>query len=102
MKRILIAFVCAVLAAAPAAAQDWRDALTAADKALAERKVDDAAKHYRQALDAGAEGRERVRAFHGLASAALSGNDFASAEKAIEAARALIVEKFGADDIAMA
>ena len=102
MRRVLIALLCLVAWAAPAAAQEWRDALAGADKALAESKLGEAAKLYRRALDGGAEGRERVRAWHGLAAAAIAGNDFAGAEKAIEEARAFIAEKFGADDIAMA
>jgi tetratricopeptide (TPR) repeat protein len=102
MKFSALALACVLALAAPAVAQEWRDALAAADKAFAERKLDDATKLYRQALDGGAEGRDRVRAWHGIASAALSGNDFAAAESAIESARAFIAEKFGADDLAMA
>src|SRR5581483_12381418 len=102
MKFSALVLACVLALAAPAVAQEWRDALAAADKAFAERNLDDATTLYRQALDGGAEGRDRVRAWHGIASAALSGNDFATAESAIESARAFIAEKFGADDLAMA
>ncbi|HEY7609295.1 MAG TPA: hypothetical protein VIF14_08700 [Alphaproteobacteria bacterium] len=105
MKRIALALAClfALAAlAAPAAAQEWRDALLGGEKALAGQKTEEALRLFRRALEAGAEGRERVRALHGLASAAMRGGDFAAAEKAIEEARAYIAEKFGADDIAMA
>lgn len=102
MKRILFAIVCAFALAAPAAAQGWRETLAAADKAQAEEKTADAIRLYREALAGGAEGRERVRAWHGLAGAAMRAGDYATVERAIEEARAFIVEKFGADDIAMA
>jgi len=102
MTRIAVALLCLIFVAAPAATQGWREALAGAEKAFAEQKTEEAIRLYRQALESGAEGRERVRAWHGLASGAIRGNDFAGAEKAIEEARAYIVEKFGADDIAMA
>jgi tetratricopeptide (TPR) repeat protein len=102
MRRAALALACLLAFAAPAAAQEWRDALAGGEKALAEQKADEALKLFRRALEAGAEGRERVRALHGLASAAMRGGDFAAAENAIEQARAYITEKFGADDIAMA
>lgn len=102
MKRILASLLCILALAAPAAAQSWRESLAAAEKALAEQKNADAIRLYGEALAGGAEGRERVRAWHGLAGAAMRGGDFAAAEKAIEEARAFIVEKFGADDLAMA
>jgi tetratricopeptide (TPR) repeat protein len=101
MKRFVLALLLFVLSA-PAAAQGWRDALAGAEKALAEKKTADAIRLYREALQGGAEGRERVRAWHGLADAAMRAGDFAAAETAIEQARAFIVEKFGADDLAMA
>lgn len=88
--------------AAPAAAEDWRESLAAADKALAGQKTADAIRLYRAALAGGAEGRARVRAWHGLAGAAMRAGDYAAAEKAIEESRAFIAEKFGADDLAMA
>jgi tetratricopeptide (TPR) repeat protein len=102
MKRIAFALACLLALAAPAAAQEWRDALAGGEKALAAEKIDDAIRLFRQALAGGAEGRERVRAWHGLAGAAIRAQDFASAETAIEQARMYITEKFGADDIAMA
>ena len=102
MQRVFLALVCLFALAAPAAAQEWRDALAGGEKALADQKPEEALKLFRRALDGGAEGRERVRAWHGIASAAVRGGDFATAEKAIEEARAYISEKFGADDIAMA
>ncbi len=102
MKRFFPALLCLFVLAAPAAAQGWRESLAGAEKALAEQKNADAIRLYREALAGGAEGRERVRAWHGLAGAAMRTGDFAAAEKAIEEARAYIVEKFGADDIAMA
>lgn len=97
---ILLAMLCTV--AAPAAAEDWRESLAAADKALAGQKTADAIRLYRAALAGGAEGRARVRAWHGLAGAAMRAGDYAAAEKAIEESRAFIAEKFGADDLAMA
>ncbi len=102
MKRFAFALSCMLAFAVPAAAQEWREALTGAEKALAEQKTGEAIKLFRQALDGGAEGRERVRAWHGLAGAAMQANDFAAAEKAIEDARAYIAERFGAEDLAMA
>ncbi len=102
MKRFFPVLLCLFVLAAPAAAQGWRESLAGAEKALAEQKNADAIRLYREALAGGAEGRERVRAWHGLAGAAMRTGDFAAAEKAIEEARAYIVEKFGADDIAMA
>ena len=102
MKRFVFFLLFAFALAAPAAAQGWRESLAAADKALAERKAADAIRLYREALAGGAEGRERVRAWHGLADAAMRAGDFASAEKAIEESRAFITEKYGADDLAMA
>jgi hypothetical protein len=101
MTRVL-AFLFLLLVAAPVAAQDWRAALAAGEKALAEQKAGEAAAQFRQALAQGAEGRERVRAFHGLAGALLQTGDLAGAEKAIAEARAFITATFGADDIAMA
>jgi tetratricopeptide (TPR) repeat protein len=101
MKRLALALFSFLVLALPAAAQDWRDALAAAEKALAEQKTADAIRLFRQAL-AGAELRDRVRAFHGLAGAEIRAGDLAAAEKTIEEARAFIIEKFGADDIAMA
>jgi hypothetical protein len=102
MPRLLLALVCVLIALAPAAAQEWRDALAAGEKALAEQKAADAAAQFRRALDAGAEGRERVRAWHGLVGALIQGGDLAGAETAVEEARAYIVKTFGADDIALA
>jgi len=104
MKRIVVVLSClfAFVLAAPTAAQEWRDALAGAERALAEQKTADAIRLFRQALAGGAEGRERVRAYHGLAGAAIRVGDLGAAETAIEEARAFIVEKFGADDIAMA
>lgn len=99
---ILLALLCILALATPAAGQGWREALAGAEKALAEQKTADAIRLYREALAGGAEGRERVRAWHGLAGAAMRAGDFATAEKAIEEARAFIAEKFGADDLAMA
>ncbi|MBL8664966.1 MAG: hypothetical protein JNM29_19190 [Candidatus Odyssella sp.] len=102
----LVGFACVLLSllalAAPVAAQNWRDSLAGAEKALAEQKTADAIRLFRAALEGGAEGRERIRAWHGLAGAAMAGGDYAAAEKAIEEAGAFIAEKFGADDIAMA
>src|SRR5690349_18436566 len=100
--RIVFATLCALALAAPVAAQGWRDSLAGAERALAEQKTADAIRLFRDALAAGAEGRERVRAWHGLAGAAMQAGDFAAAEKAIEEARAFIAEKFGPDDLAMA
>jgi len=102
MKRFALAFLCLLLAAAPAAAQDWRASLGAGEKALAEQKAGEAAKLFREALERGAESRERVRAFHGLVAALMQTGDLAGAEKAVEEARAFIAATFGADDIAMA
>ncbi len=102
MNRIVFALFCFIAAAAPTAAQEWREALAGAESALAAQKTAEAIKLFRQALVGGAEGRERVRAWHGLASAAIRANDFAGAETAIEEARAYIAGKFGADDLAMA
>jgi tetratricopeptide (TPR) repeat protein len=101
MKRIIATLLCVFALASPAAGQEWRDALAAAETALAEHKTADAIRLFRQAL-AGAEGRDRVRAYHGLAGAEIRAGDLAAAEKMIEEARAFIAEKFGADDIAMA
>ena len=102
MKRFAFAFLCLFLAASPAAAQDWRAALGAGEKALAEQKAGEAAKLFREALAGGAEGRERVRAFHGLAAALMQAGDLAGAEKEVDEARAFIAANFGADDLAMA
>lgn len=102
MKRIAFTLLCVLAFAAPAPAQEWRAALADAEKAMAEQKLEEAVKLFRQSLDRGAAGRERVRAYHGLASASIRGGDFAGAEKAIEEARAYIAETLGADDIAMA
>lgn len=102
MKRFVLALCCLLGVAAPAAAQEWREALSGAEKALAEHKSEDALRLFRRALETGAQGRERVRALHGLASAAMRGGDLAGAEKAVDEARALIAEEFGPDDIAMA
>jgi tetratricopeptide (TPR) repeat protein len=102
MKRFILVLFWLLALAAPAAGQGWRESLAGAEKALAEQKNADAIRLYREALAAGAEGRERVHAWHGLAGAAMRVGDFAAAEKAIEEARAFIVEKFGADDLAMA
>jgi hypothetical protein len=102
MKRVALALLFLFALAAPVAAQEWRGALAAGEKALADQKTEDAIRLFRQALAGGAEGRERVRAWHGLAGAAMRADDLAVAEKAIDEARAFIVEKFGADDIAMA
>jgi tetratricopeptide (TPR) repeat protein len=102
MKRFVVFLFFALALAAPAAAQGWRESLAGAEKALAEQKNADAIRLYREALASGAEGRERVGAWHGLAGAAMRTGDFAAAETAIEEARAFIVEKFGADDLAMA
>lgn len=100
--RFAFTLLCLFSLAAPAAAQGWRESLIGAERALAEQKNADAIRLYREALDGGAEGRERVRAWHGLAGAAMRTGDFAAAEKAIDESRAYIVAKFGADDIAMA
>lgn len=102
MNRIAFALVCVLALAAPAAAQEWRAALVDAEKALAEQRIDEAKTLFRRALEGGAEGRERVRAVHGLAWAAVRSNDLAGAETLVEEARAYIAGKFGADDLAMA
>jgi hypothetical protein len=102
MQRFAFALLGLFALAAPASAQDWRAALAGAEKALAEQKVAEAITLFRQALAGGAAGRERVRAFHGLAWAAVRGNDLAGAERIVEEARAFIARQFGADDIAMA
>jgi len=105
MLRTFLALgaLCAsLLATAPAKAEAWRDAIAAGEKALAERKAPEAAVQFRRAIEAGAEGRLRVRAFHGLAGALIQAGDFAEAEKAVEAARAFIVATWGTEDLAMA
>jgi len=102
MKFRALCLLSLILIAASAQAQAWREPLAAAEKALAERQAPRAADLFRQALAAGAEGRERVRAFHGLAGALMQTGDFAGAEKAVEEARLFIVASFGGDDIAMA
>ena len=102
MKRFVFFLLFAFAFATPASAQGWRETLVAADKALAEQKTADAIRLYREVLAGGAEGRDRVRAWHGLASAAYVAGDFRTAEAVVEEARAYIADKFGGDDIAMA
>ncbi|MCW5772509.1 MAG: hypothetical protein KIT16_12785 [Rhodospirillaceae bacterium] len=101
-RALRCAALALVLLAHPAAAQSWRDDLAAGERALAERKLDDAAALFRKALDGGAEGRSRVSAFHGLAGTLMQQGDYAGAEAAIEAARRFIAKSWGADDLAMA
>lgn len=102
MNLIIRCLIGLLLAAAPASAEGWRDTLAAAEKALAGRKASEAVDLFHRALAAGAEGRERARAFHGLVGALVQGGDLAGAAKAVEEARAFIVASWGADDIAMA
>jgi len=102
MKFLLLCLSGFLLAALPAQAEAWRETLAAGEKALAERKAPEAADLFRRALEAGAAGRERVRAFHGLAGALVQAGDFAAAEKAVENARLFIVASWGAEDLAMA
>lgn len=102
MKFIVPCLIGLLLMAAPARTETWRETMAAAEKALAERMAPEAAALFRKALEAGAEGRDRVRAGHGLAGALIQLNDYAGAEKAIEDARLFIVAQWGADDLAMA
>jgi hypothetical protein len=102
MKRAALALVFLFAAAAPAAAQDCAALLKQAEAFAAEAKPGDASRVYREGVEKCPPTRERVAAYHGLAGLQLRAGDIPGAEATIEAARAFIAEKFGADDIAMA
>jgi hypothetical protein len=102
MKRMLFALVSVLPLAAPAAAQDCAALIKAAESAAAEAPAGSAVPKFREAIEKCPPTRERVAAYHAFAAYQLRGNDLSGAEATIEAARAFIVEKFGADDLAMA
>jgi hypothetical protein len=102
MKRFACAVALVFALAAPAAAQDCSALLKQAEAAIAENKAAEAIGAYRAAIETCPPTRERVMGYHGLANLQLRVNDLSGAEATIEAARAVIVEKLGADDLAMA
>jgi hypothetical protein len=102
MQRFACAFTLVLAFAAPAVAQDCPALLKQGETAVAANKAIEALGAYREAIEKCPPTRERVAAYHGLANLQLRTQDLPGAEATIEAARAFIVEKFGADDLAMA
>lgn len=102
MKRVVFPVLCLVALASPVAAQDCQGLLRGAATTEAEGRPAGVLQAYRRAIEGCPPTRERVGAYHALAAYQLRTQDIAGAEKAIEEARAFIVEKLGADDLAMA
>jgi hypothetical protein len=102
MKRIALVLALFFTASAPAAAQECQAVLKQGEQQIAENKAAEALRAFREAVEKCPPTRERVAAYQALAGLQLRGNDLPGAEATIEAARAFIVEKFGAEDLAMA
>jgi len=102
MKRIAFALFGLLLSSIPSLAQDCQTLLRAAATMEAEASRAGVVQAYRRAIESCPPTRERVAAYHALAAYQLRTKDLPGAETTIEAARAFIVEKFGADDLALA
>ncbi len=102
MKHIAVVLVSLLALVTPALGQDCQGLLRAAEAMQSEASPAGVLHAYRRAIEACPPTRERVAAYHALAAHQLRSADLPGAEATIEQARAFIVEKFGADDIAIA
>jgi tetratricopeptide (TPR) repeat protein len=92
----------ALVAAPASAAEDWRRHIAAGRAALEAGAAEPAILAFRRALDGGAPGRERGRAYQGLVRALLLHRNLDAAEAALAEAMGFVKGAFGPDDLLMA